>query len=192
MTRRPTRILAALSALAVLSAVAMSATAHDRPRASPNRHAPHASASLVEVAAGNSDFSTLVVAVQAAGLVDTLSGDGPFTVFAPTNAAFSTLPDGTVDRLVAPERRGDLRRILTYHVVPGRVSAADLSTAVRVGGGRATLTTVQGGRLTAEAAGRGRLRLVDGTGESFWITATDVAASNGVIHVIDGVMSPDH
>ncbi|MFN3353356.1 MAG: fasciclin domain-containing protein, partial [Brevundimonas sp.] len=85
-----------------------------------------------------------------------------------------------------------LARILTYHVVPGRISASDLATAVRVGGGSAQLTTVQGGRLTATDAGRGRLRLTDGQGETFWITDTDIAASNGVIHVIDGVMTPGH
>jgi uncharacterized surface protein with fasciclin (FAS1) repeats len=189
MTRISRSLLLAASTLAL---TATAATAHERPRAARPAHASAASTTLVGVAAANPDFSTLVAAVQAAGLVDTLSGGGPFTVFAPTNAAFETLPDGTVERLVQPRQRAQLTRILTYHVVPGRISAADLATAVRVGGGSATLTTVEGGRLTAQDAGRGRLRLTDSTGETFWITAADVNASNGVIHVIDGVLTPGH
>jgi uncharacterized surface protein with fasciclin (FAS1) repeats len=177
----------ALSLCAVLAS-ALPASAHDRPAAQSTRH--DRAMTLVAVAAADPDFSTLVSAVQAARLVDTLSGPGPFTVFAPTNEAFETLPEGTVQSLVQPSRRAALQRILTYHVVAGRISAADLATAVRVGGGSATLTTVEGGRLTAVDAGRGRLRLHDEAGESFWITATDVIASNGVIHVIDGVMTP--
>lgn len=189
MTRISRSLLLAASALAVTATAAMG---HDRPRAARPAHASAASTTLVGVAAANPDFSTLVTAVQAAGLADTLSGSGPFTVFAPTNAAFETLPDGTVERLVQPRQRAQLTRILTYHVVPGRISAADLATAVRVGGGSATLATVEGGRLTAQDAGRGRLRLTDSTGETFWITAADVTASNGVIHVIDGVLTPGH
>ncbi|MBB5746930.1 fasciclin domain-containing protein [Brevundimonas variabilis] len=192
MTRRLALIVPALTALALTAATALPASAHERTRNTPARQSTVAASTIVGVAAGNPDFSTLVAAVQAARLVDTLSGDGPFTVFAPTNAAFDGLPAGTVDRLVQPGQRRQLQRILTYHVVAGRVSAADLSTAVRVGGGQATLKTVQGGTLTAEAAGRGRLRLIDSTGESFWITATDINASNGVVHVIDGVLTPGH
>ncbi len=184
------RLALIVPALAAMAATALPASAHERPQSA--RHGSVAAATLVGVAAGNPDFSTLVAAVQAARLVDTLNGDDPFTVFAPTNAAFDALPEGTVDRLVQPGQRRQLQRILTYHVVPGRISAADLTTAVRVGGGEATLKTVQGGTLTAEAAGRGRLRLKDSTGEQFWITATDVNASNGVIHVIDGVLTPGH
>lgn len=185
----------ARSFLLIASAVAMTATvatAHDRPRAARPAHAAASSTTLVGVAAANPDFSTLVAAVQAAGLADTLSGSGPFTIFAPNNAAFGTLPDGTVERLVQPRQRAQLTRILTYHVVPGRISASDLATAVRVGGGSAVLSTVEGGRLAAQDAGRGRLRLTDSTGDTFWITATDVNASNGVIHVIDGVLTPGH
>lgn len=192
MTRRLALIVPALTALALAATTALPASAHERTRNAPVRQAALSTSTIVGVAAGNPDFSTLVAAVQAARLVDTLSGDGPFTVFAPTNAAFDTLPAGTVDRLVQPGQRRQLQRILTYHVVAGRVSAADLSTAVRVGGGQATLKTVQGGTLTAEAAGRGRLRLIDSTGESFWITTTDINASNGVVHVIDGVLTPGH
>ncbi|WP_298160481.1 fasciclin domain-containing protein [Brevundimonas sp.] len=182
---------ALLAAALVLGLTTTTASAHDRPN--PTRHGASATAAtLVGVAASNPEFSTLVTAVQAAGLAGTLSGAGPFTVFAPTNAGFNALPEGTVARLVQPQRRDQLTRILTYHVVPGRISAADLITAVRVGGGSATLETVEGGRLVAQDAGRGRLRLVDSTGETFWITGTDVNASNGVIHVIDGVLTPGH
>lgn len=181
----------AIAAILGVGLTAASTSAHDRaPQARQGSTA--ASTTLVGVAASNRDFSTLVTAVQAAGLADTLSGSGPFTVFAPTNAGFDGLPDGTVQRLVQPPQRAQLARILTYHVVPGRISAADLRTAVRVGGGSATLETVEGGRLVAQDAGRGRLRIVDSTGEAFWITATDVNASNGVIHVIDGVLTPGH
>lgn len=182
---------AGLAAALLLGLTTTTASAHDRTNTI--RHGASAAAStLVGVAASNRDFSTLVTAVQAAGLEGTLSGPGPFTVFAPTNAGFNALPEGTVARLVQPQRRDQLTRILTYHVVPGRISAADLATAVRVGGGSAALETVEGSRLVAQDAGRGRLRLVDSTGETFWITATDVNASNGVIHVIDGVMTPGH
>jgi len=181
----------AVAAVLGLGLTAASASAHDRARVA-GHGAPAATTTLVGVAAANPDFSTLVTAVQAAGLAGTLSGAGPFTVFAPTNAGFDALPDGTVQRLVQPRQRAQLTRILTYHVVPGRISAADLTTAVRVGGGSATLQTVEGGRLVAQDAGRGRLRIVDSTGETFWITATDVNASNGVIHVIDGVLTPGH
>jgi len=178
----------ALALLVLAAGTSLPAAAHERTPAQPARHAQ--AMTVVAVAAASPEFSTLVSAVRAARLVDTLSGPGPFTVFAPTNAAFETLPDGAVEQLVRPSQRATLQRVLTYHVVPGRISRTDVATAVRVGGGTATLTTVQGGRLTAVDAGRGRLRLHDAAGETFWITTTDVAASNGVIHVIDGVMTP--
>lgn len=183
-----TRRFPVLAATAAAFALAVTPTAaHDRPSR------PQASAAtLVGVASAAPQFSTLTAAVGAAGLADTLAGPGPFTVFAPTDDAFAALPAGTVERLTQPGQRRTLTRILTYHVVPGRISARDLATAVRVGGGSAELTTVQGGRITAEDAGRGRLRLTDSQGETFWITATDIGASNGVIHVIDGVMTPGH
>ena len=150
------------------------------------------SPNIVDLAKSDADLSTLVSALAAGRLVSALEAKGPFTVFAPTDDAFAALPAGTVERLTQPGQRRTLARILTYHVVPGRISARDLATAVRVGGGSAELTTVQGGRITAEDAGRGRLRLTDSQGETFWITATDIGASNGVIHVIDGVMTPGH
>ncbi len=145
---------------------------------------------IVAKAASLPDFSTLVTAVQAAGLVDTLNSAGPFTVFAPTNAAFDRLPDGTVARLVRPANRETLARILTYHVVAGRLTASDVVNAVRAGRGRATFTTVAGEELTATYDDHRRLVLIDATGGRSRITATDISQSNGVIHVIDRVVMP--
>jgi uncharacterized surface protein with fasciclin (FAS1) repeats len=146
-------------------------------------------ATVVDIAAGSSDHSTLVAAVQAAGLVDTLKGSGPFTVFAPTNAAFGKLPAGTVDNLLKPESKGALTSVLTYHVVPGRLMAADVARAIQSGGGSATVTTVQGGRLTARVE-NGAVVLTDAKGGKARVTATDLAAGNGVVHVIDTVVMP--
>ncbi len=186
MTMKARLITAAIGALALTAAP--SAFAHDHtPRA--NVHARTAP-TIVAVAAGNPDFSTLVAAVQAAGLVDTLNGGGPFTVFAPTNSAFGALPHGTVSALLQPNSRPTLTNILTYHVVSGRITAADLATAVRVGGGSATLKTVQGGELRVSARNRS-LRLTDASGEHIDIVAADVEASNGIIHVVGSVLSPN-
>jgi uncharacterized surface protein with fasciclin (FAS1) repeats len=127
--------------------------------------------------------------VTAAGLVDTLSGSGPFTVFAPTNAAFDRLPAGTVATLVKPENKALLQKILTYHVVSGRLTAADLMQRVRAGGGMARLTTVQGGTLTARMQGN-NLVLVDAKGGVSTVTQADVMQSNGVIHVTNMVSMP--
>jgi uncharacterized surface protein with fasciclin (FAS1) repeats len=147
------------------------------------------SGTIVDAAVANPDFSTLVTAVQAAGLAETLSSAGPFTVFAPTNAAFAKLPAGTVDNLVQPAQRETLTSILTYHVVSGRVTAADLIAQIQAGGGTATLTTVQGAALTARLQGSSVV-LTDAAGGTSTVTATDVAASNGLIHVIDTVLMP--
>jgi uncharacterized surface protein with fasciclin (FAS1) repeats len=147
------------------------------------------SGTIVDAAVANPDFSTLVAAVQAAGLVDTLSSAGPFTVFAPTNAAFGKLPAGTVENLTQPAQRETLSGILTYHVVSGRVTAAALVSQIQSGGGTATLTTVQGGTLTARLQGS-NVVLTDAAGGTSTVTATDVAASNGLIHVIDTVLMP--
>ena len=145
---------------------------------------------LVAVAAGNDDFSTLVAAVQAAGLVETLQGDGPFTVFAPANAAFAALPEGTVDMLLMPENKDQLSGILTYHVVAGKVDAATLVAAIQgAEGGKYTITTVNGGTLTASMDGENVI-LMDAKGNKATVTATDVEASNGLIHVIDAVVMP--
>ncbi|TVV73472.1 fasciclin domain-containing protein [Sphingomonas solaris] len=144
---------------------------------------------IVENAVNSADHTTLVAAVKAAGLVDTLSGPGPFTVFAPTNAAFAKLPAGTVDTLVLPENKGTLTSILTYHVVPGKLSAKDLAAQIKKGGGKATLTTAQGGTLTATAKGK-TIMLTDAKGGMSTITQADVNQSNGVIHVVDTVLMP--
>jgi uncharacterized surface protein with fasciclin (FAS1) repeats len=144
---------------------------------------------IVENAVNSADHTTLVAAVKAAGLVDTLSGPGPFTVFAPTNAAFAKLPAGTVEGLVLPENKGTLTSILTYHVVPGRMSAKDLAAAIKRGKGKATLTTAQGGTLTAWMKGKS-IVLTDAKGGTSTVTQADVNQSNGVIHVVDTVLMP--
>lgn len=145
---------------------------------------------IVENAVNSADHTTLVAAVTAAGLAPTLSGPGPFTVFAPTNAAFAKLPAGTVDTLVQPANRATLTKILTYHVVPGRVSAADLTAQIRAGGGQARLTTVEGGTLTASVR-NGSVILTDEMGGVATVTQADVFQSNGVIHVTDTVSMPN-
>lgn len=144
---------------------------------------------IIDNAVNSKDHTTLVAAVKAAGLVDTLKGAGPFTVFAPTNAAFDALPAGTVDTLLKPEMKGDLTSVLTYHVVPGKVDAATLVGLIQAGGGTATVTTVQGGTLTASLAGES-VNLTDAKGNVATVTTADVMQSNGVIHVVDKVLMP--
>lgn len=144
---------------------------------------------IVENAVNSKDHTTLVAAVKAAGLVDALSGPGPFTVFAPTNAAFAKLPAGTVETLVKPENKATLTAILTYHVVPGKVSAAQLIDLIKQGGGKAELKTLNGGILTARVVG-GKVVLTDGKGGTATVTQADVFQSNGVIHVTDSVSIP--
>ena len=144
------------------------------------------SRTIVENAVNSRDHTTLVAAVKAAGLVETLSGPGPFTVFAPTNDAFARLPAGTVDTLLKPENKAMLQGALAYHVVPGRMTAADLMRAIEAGGGSARLTTVQGGTLTARMSGS-NIVLVDGRGGTATVTQADVMQSNGVIHVTNAV-----
>ena len=144
---------------------------------------------IVEVAAGNENFSTLVAAVKAAGLVETLSGAGPFTVFAPLNGAFEKLPEGTVDGLLKPESKETLTSILTYHVVSGSFNAADVVQAIQDNDGAFVITTVQGNTLTASIEGENVI-LTDTNGGTSTIVLTDVEASNGVIHAIDTVIMP--
>ena len=144
---------------------------------------------IIDNAVNSKDHSTLVAAVKAAGLVETLKGAGPFTVFAPTNAAFDALPAGTVDTLLKPEMKGDLTKVLTYHVVPGKIDAATLVGLIQAGGGTATVTTVQGGTLTASLAGES-VNLTDAKGNVATVTTADVMQSNGVIHVVDKVLMP--
>ncbi len=145
---------------------------------------------IVDVAASLPDFSTLVAAVKAAGLVDTLKGTGPFTVFAPTNEAFAKLPAGTVDTLLKPENKDTLVKILTYHVVAGKVTAKELIALIKKGHGKASVKTVQGGTLTASLQGTSVI-LTDEKGGTATVVKTNVPASNGVIHVIDTVVMPN-
>ncbi len=151
--------------------------------------AMYPSKNIVENAVNSKDHTTLVAAVKAAGLVETLSGPGPFTVFAPTNKAFEKLPAGTVETLVKPENKATLTGILTYHVVAGKMSATDLVKAIKDGGGKASLTTVAGGTLTAMMKGK-NVVLTDAKGGTSTVTIADVNQSNGVIHVIDTVLMP--
>ena len=144
---------------------------------------------IVENAVNSKDHTTLVAAVKAAGLVETLSGKGPFTVFAPVNASFDALPAGTVDTLLKPENKATLTGVLTYHVVPGRLTAADLAAQAQANGGKAVLTTVQGGKLTIWQQD-GAWYVGDAKGGKAKIGPADVIQSNGVIHVIDGVLLP--
>jgi uncharacterized surface protein with fasciclin (FAS1) repeats len=145
---------------------------------------------IVENAVNSKDHTTLVAAVKAAGLVETLEGKGPFTVFAPVNAAFSALPAGTVDTLLKPENKVALTKVLTYHVVPGRMTAVNLMKAVKDGEGEAHLKTVAGEDLIVKQAGPGKLTVTDVKGDVANVTIADVLQSNGVIHVIDTVLLP--
>ena len=144
---------------------------------------------IVAVAAGNDNFTTLVAAVQAAGLVETLSGTGPFTVFAPTNDAFAKLPAGTVETLLKPESKDALTGILTYHVVSGKFEAAAVIEAINANNGKFTVTTVQGGSIDLSLKD-GNVTLTDANGGTSTVVIADVAASNGVIHALDTVVMP--
>lgn len=147
------------------------------------------SKNIVENAVNSKDHTTLVAAVKAAGLVETLQSKGPFTVFAPTNSAFDKLPKGTVETLLKPENIKTLQTVLTYHVVAGKMNAADIDKAIKTGNGKTTLKTVSGGTLTAWMKGKD-LYLTDENGNSSKVTIADVNQSNGVIHVIDTVVLP--
>jgi uncharacterized surface protein with fasciclin (FAS1) repeats len=149
------------------------------------------SKNIIQNAVNSKDHTTLVAAVKAAGLVDTLSGPGPFTVFAPTNAAFTKLPAGTVDTLLKPENKATLTKVLTYHVVPGRMTAVALMKAVKDGEGEAHLKTVAGEDLIVKQAGPGKLTVIDVKGDVAIVTIPDVLQSNGVIHVVDTVLLPN-
>ena len=142
---------------------------------------------IIENAVNSKDHTTLVAAVKAAELVETLSGKGPFTVFAPTNAAFDKLPKGTVETLLKPENKKMLQGILTYHVVAGKMNSKDIAAAIKAGNGKATLTTVQGGKLVGSMEGK-NLILTDEMGNKSTVTIADVNQSNGVIHVVDAIV----
>jgi uncharacterized surface protein with fasciclin (FAS1) repeats len=150
----------------------------------------YATKNIVQNAVNSKDHTTLVAAVKAAGLVDTLQGAGPFTVFAPVNAAFEKLSAGTVDTLLKPENKDQLVKVLTYHVIAGKVSSSDLVKMIKDGGGKAELTTVEGGKITASISD-GKVILADEKGGSATVTIADVFQSNGVIHVVDSVLLPN-
>ena len=173
-----------------LAAIAIAPKAHAQSDPMAGGAAMYPTKNIVENAVNSKDHTTLVAAVKAAGLVETLESAGPFTVFAPTNEAFGKLPAGTVDNLVKPENKETLTKILTYHVVAGRLSSQDLWDQVKAGNGTATLTTVQGGKLMVMAKGK-KLYLVDEKGGKSWITISDVNQSNGVIHVVNTVLMPN-
>lgn len=148
-----------------------------------------AQSDVVDVAVSSKDHTTLVAAVKAADLVNTLKGEGPFTIFAPTNAAFDALPKGTLQSLLKPESKSKLASILTYHVVAGNFKATDVIAAIKKNGGKYVVKTVNGGTLIASLKGKNVI-LTDANGNTATITATDLKASNGVIHVIDSVVLP--
>jgi uncharacterized surface protein with fasciclin (FAS1) repeats len=153
-------------------------------------HEMFPSKNIVQNALNSDDHTTLVAAVKAAGLVDTLEGPGPFTVFAPTNEAFAKLPAGTVDTLLMVDNKPTLAKILTYHVVSGKMDGKDIAKAIKAGNGKATLTTVSGGKLWASMQGKD-LILTDEKGGTAKVTISNVYQSNGVIHVIDSVLLPN-
>jgi uncharacterized surface protein with fasciclin (FAS1) repeats len=183
---------AALSALALTATIVAPATAQDKKMMKSEMSgektvmvggaAMFPSKNIVQNAVNSKDHTTLVAAVKAAGLVDTLEGKGPFTVFAPTNAAFGKLPAGTVDTLVKPENKATLTKILTYHVVPGKLEASDLTNGKK-------LKTVQGEELTVKRSGD-TVMIIDAKGGSSTVTIPNVNQSNGVIHVVDTVLMP--
>jgi uncharacterized surface protein with fasciclin (FAS1) repeats len=187
--RKPALALAAALALANFASVGAVSPALAEMSVKVGGAPMYPSKNIVENAVNSKDHTTLVAAVKAAGLVQTLEGPGPFTVFAPTNEAFARLPAGTVDTLLKPENKAMLTSVLTYHVVAGKMSAEDLKAAVMKGGGKAVLKTVQGGTLTVMAKGK-HLEVVDGKGDVARITIADVNQSNGVIHVVNTVLLP--
>ncbi len=182
-------ILASMAAAAV-ALCTLSATAQmDMKDPMVGGAAMYPNKTIVENAVNSPIHTTLVAAVKAAGLVDTLNSPGPFTVFAPTNDAFAKLPAGTVDTLVKPENKATLTKILTYHVVPGRLSAKDIAAGIKAGGGKYEMTTVEGGKLTATMSGK-KIMLTDEKGGMATIITANVFQSNGVIDVIDTVLMP--
>lgn len=176
---------AALAAIAATSSLAIVSVAP----AVAHETAPRQQANLVETAVGTGVHTTLVAAVQAADLVDALSGSDDLTVFAPTDTAFAKLPEGTVSTLIKPENKGTLTSVLTYHVVPGRVTSGQLVNLIERHGGEATITTLSGGKLTARLAGD-TIVITDAKGRSTAVTSANVRTSNGIIHVTDGVFLP--
>ena len=185
-------LIAAAAAFALAAGAAVSASAATMSEKTVNvGGAPmYPSKNIIQNAVNSKDHTTLVAAVKAAGLVDTLQGPGPFTVFAPTNEAFAKLPAGTVENLLKPENKATLVKVLTYHVVPGRMTAVNLMKAVKDGEGTAKLKTVAGEDIWVKQAGPGKLTITDSKGDVAMVTIADVLQSNGVIHVIDTVLLP--
>ncbi|MFW0758881.1 fasciclin domain-containing protein [Pseudomonas sp. H11T01] len=188
-----TPLIASLLTLALSSTLALTTAhaadmSHDSVTVGGQSMMP--SKDIIDNAVNSADHTTLVAAVKAAGLVDTLKGKGPFTVFAPVNSAFAALPAGTVDSLLKPENKATLTHILTYHVVPGKLDMMELSKRIKAGGGKAELTTVSGGKLWIMMNGPHNIVLKDEKGTTADITTYDVNQSNGVIQVIDKVLLP--
>ena len=176
-----------LFCIAIIALATITATAQKNPMV--GGAAMYPTKNIIENAVKSKDHTTLVAAVKAAGLVETLSSAGPFTVFAPTNAAFKKLPAGTVDNLLKSESKAALTGVLTYHVIAGKVSAADVIAGIKAGGGKFVAKTVAGGELTFSLKGK-KVQITDASGGKAFVTIADVNQSNGVIHVIDGVLLP--
>ena len=189
MNRSLRTALLALPLALTLSQAAMAQTATMPAPVTVGGAPMYANKDIIDNAVNSADHTTLVAAIKAAGLVETLKGPGPFTVFAPTNAAFAALPAGTVDTLLKPENKAMLTKILTYHVVPGRITAADLLARIKAGNGTAMLKTVEGANLTATVIGN-TVTITDAKGGMSHVTIADVMQSNGVIHVVDKVLLP--
>ena len=184
-------LFATVAALAFGAVTTIPATAQMSEKTVTVGGAPmYPSKNIIQNAVNSKDHTTLVAAVKAAGLVETLQGAGPFTVFAPTNEAFAKLPAGTVETLLKPENKPTLVKILTYHVVPGRMTAAGLMKAIKAGEGMTKLKTVAGEELIVKEAGPGKLSITDAKGDVAHVTIANVLQSNGVIHVIDTVLLP--
>lgn len=181
------KTLFAVTTAAALAITSLSASAQTDPKVGGAKM--YATKTIVENASSAPNLTTLVTAVKAAGLVETLSGKGPFTVFAPTNDAFAKLPAGTVDTLLKPENKDQLAKILTYHVVPGKIDSKKLVKAIKAGHGKAVVKTVQGEDLTFTASA-GTITITDAKGGTATVTTANVLQSNGVVHVIDTVLMP--
>jgi uncharacterized surface protein with fasciclin (FAS1) repeats len=181
---------AAVTAFGLLSTTAITPVSAQEKTVQAGGAPMYPSKNIVENAVKSKDHTTLVAAVKAAGLVDTLEGKGPFTVFAPTNEAFAKLPAGTVDTLLKPENKAMLTKVLTYHVVAGRMTAADLMKAVKDGGGTAKIKTVEGEDLMVKQPAADKLSITDQKGATAMVTIGNVMQSNGVIHVVDTVLQP--
>ena len=184
------RIIVAIAlASSTLSGAAVVANHHKMANPMVGGAEMFAAKTIAENASAAPNLTTLVAAVKAAGLVDTLASPGPFTVFAPTNTAFEKLPEGTVGTLVKPENKATLTTVLTYHVVAGKLTSKDIVAAIKAGGGKASLTTVAGAKLSARLSGNSVV-ITDGKGGQSAVTTVDVMQSNGVVHVIDSVLLP--